>query len=168
MLAGSDAGVSKAKLVITAVTVQGLTQAAGRPPVRALSGVGVSDHGPLPGRGCGAFEPRSRRPKSSPRAVPEPVVAAVLAERDRLVASGHDAGPETIRWHLHRAGTAVSRASIARILTRHGRVVPAPKKKPKSAYIRFQAEQPNETWQSDFTHVRLRRRHRHRSDHLAR
>ena len=47
----------------------------------------------------------------------------------------------------------MSRASIARILTRHGRVVPAPKKKPKSAYIRFQAEQPNETWQSDFTHV---------------
>ena len=105
--------------------------------------------------GDGAFEPRSRRPKTSPRAVPEPVVAAVLAERDRLVTSGHDAGPETIRWHLHRAGTEVSRASIARILTRHGRVVPAPKKKPRSAYIRFQAEQPNETWQSDFTHVRL-------------
>ena len=34
-------------------------------------------------------------------------------------------------------------------------MVPAPKWKPKSAYIRFQAEQPNQTWQSDFTHVRL-------------
>ena len=34
-------------------------------------------------------------------------------------------------------------------------MVPAPKKKPKSAYVRFQAEQPNQTWQSDFTHVRL-------------
>jgi transposase InsO family protein len=80
----------------------------------------------------------------------------VLAERDRLVGSGHDAGPETIGWHLEQAGrTAPSRATIARILTKHGRVVPAPKKKPKAAYIRFVAEQPNETWQSDFTHVTL-------------
>lgn len=30
-----------------------------------------------------------------------------------------------------------------------------PKKKPKSSYIRYQAEQPNETWQADFTHHRL-------------
>ena len=105
--------------------------------------------------GEGAFEARYRRPRTSPTAMPEAVVAAVLAERDRLTISGHDAGPETIRWHLDRAGTQVSRASIARILTRHGRVVPAPKKKPKAAYIRFAAEQPNECWQSDFTHVRL-------------
>jgi hypothetical protein len=35
-------------------------------------------------------------------------------------------------------------------------MVPAePKKKPRSSYIRFQAEQPNETWQADFTHWRL-------------
>lgn len=89
--------------------------------------------------GEAAFEPRSRRPKTSPRAVTDQAVAAVLAERDRLVALGHDPGPETIHWHLYRAGTVVSRASIARILTRHGRVVPAPKKKPKSAYVRFAA-----------------------------
>ena len=147
--------MSKAKLVITAVTVQGLTQAeAARRYGRSQAWVSRI-MARYRAEGAGAFEPRSRRPKTSPRAVPEPVVAAVLAERDRLVGSGHDAGPETIRWHLHRAGTEVSRASIARILTRHGRVVPAPKKKPKSAYIRFQAEQPNETWQSDFTHVRL-------------
>ena len=48
-----------------------------------------------------------------------------------------------------------SRATIARILTRHDRVTPAPKKKPKSAYLRFEAAQPNETWQSDFTHYSL-------------
>lgn len=147
--------MSKAKLVITAVTVQGLTQAeAARRYGRSQAWVSRI-MARYRAEGQGAFEPRSRRPKRSPHAVPEPVVAAVLAERDRLVASGHDAGPETIRWHLHRAGISVSRASIARILTRHGRVVPAPKKKPKSAYIRFQAEQPNQTWQSDFTHVRL-------------
>ena len=147
--------MSKAKLVITSVTVQGLTQAeAARRYGRSQAWVSRI-MARYRNEGEGAFEPRSRRPKSSPQAISEPVVAAVLAERDRLVASGHDAGPETIRWHLQRAGTVLSRASIARILTRHGRVVPAPKKKPKSAYIRFQAEQPNETWQSDFTHVRL-------------
>ena len=48
-----------------------------------------------------------------------------------------------------------SRATIARILTRHGRVRPEPKKKPKSAYLRFEAAQPNQCWQSDFTHYRL-------------
>ena len=68
--------------------------------------------------GEAAYEPRSRRPKTSPQALTDQAVAEVLAQRDRLVASGHDAGPETIHWHLHRAGTVVSRASIARVLTR--------------------------------------------------
>ena len=79
----------------------------------------------------------------------------MLAERDRLTAAGHDAGPETICWHLDRRGIVVSRASVARILTRNGRVLPAPRKRPKSSYIRFEADQPNECWQSDFTHYRL-------------
>lgn len=40
-------------------------------------------------------------------------------------------------------------------LTAHGLVVPTPRKRPRSSYIRFQAELPNETWQTDFTHYRL-------------
>jgi transposase InsO family protein len=59
-------------------------------------------------------------------------------------------------WHLAaHHGIVVSRATVARILTRHGLVAPEPKKRPKSSYLRFQADQPNETWQSDFTHYRL-------------
>ena len=42
-----------------------------------------------------------------------------------------------------------------RIVRRAGLVAPEPAKKPKSSYIRFAAEQPNETWQADFTHHRL-------------
>ncbi len=42
-------------------------------------------------------------------------------------------------------------------LTATGLDAPEPKKRPKSSYIRFQAEQPNQTWQSDFTHYRLTR-----------
>jgi transposase InsO family protein len=33
-----------------------------------------------------------------------------------------------------------------------GLVSPQPQKRPKSSYIRFAAEQPNERWQADFTH----------------
>ncbi|MGY1837631.1 DDE-type integrase/transposase/recombinase, partial [Blastococcus sp. SYSU DS0510] len=56
---------------------------------------------------------------------------------------------------LNPARDTLSRATIHRILTWHGAVVPEPAKRPKSSYIRFAAEQPNETWQSDFTHYRL-------------
>ena len=147
--------MSKAKLVITAVTIQGLSQAEAARQY-GLSPAWVSR---LMSRyrqeGAAAFEPRSRRPHTSPRATPPAVVEAVLAERDRLVTGGHDAGPETISWHLERAGIVLSRATIARILTRHGRITPQPKKKPRSAYTRFEADQPNECWQSDFTHVSL-------------
>jgi transposase InsO family protein len=38
---------------------------------------------------------------------------------------------------------------------RAGAVTPEPAKRPKASYLRFQAEMPNETWQSDFTHYRL-------------
>jgi transposase InsO family protein len=50
---------------------------------------------------------------------------------------------------------APTRSTIARILKREGLVIPEPKKRPKSSHIRFEANQPNETWQSDFTHWRL-------------
>ena len=35
-------------------------------------------------------------------------------------------------------------------------MVAEPKKRPKSSYTRFEAAMPNQTWQSDFTHYRLR------------
>jgi transposase InsO family protein len=62
----------------------------------------------------------------------------------------------TIGWHLeHHHGITVSRATIARHLASAGLVVPEPKKKPKSSYIRFEAAMPNVCWQADFTHYRL-------------
>ncbi len=147
--------MSKARLVITAVVVQGRSVG----EVCLEYGVSRSWLYELLARyraeGAAAFEPRSRRPKRSTGAVPQEVIAAVLRERDRLVGAGLDGGPETIRWHLEQAGVRVSRASIARILTRHGRVRPEPRKKPRAALRRFAAEQPNECWQSDFTHYRL-------------
>jgi transposase InsO family protein len=40
-------------------------------------------------------------------------------------------------------------------LHRSGLITPQPHKRPRSSYVRFAAEQPNETWQADFTHYRL-------------
>jgi transposase InsO family protein len=49
----------------------------------------------------------------------------------------------------------VSPATVSRVLARQGLVTPDPSKRPKSSYIRFAAELPNECWQSDFTHYPL-------------
>ena len=51
----------------------------------------------------------------------------------------------------------MSEATIWRTLQRAGLITPEPKKKPKTAYISFAAEQPNQMWQTDFTHYRLTR-----------
>src|SRR5207302_72383 len=134
---------------------------------RPLAGRGVRHLRGLPVRlyellaryraeGDAAFQPRSRRPHTSPAATPPQTVELVLALRKRLADAGLDAGADTIGWHLtHTHRTTVSRATIHRILTRAGAVTPNPAKRPKASYLRFAAEQPNETWQSDFTHYRL-------------
>jgi transposase InsO family protein len=46
-------------------------------------------------------------------------------------------------------------STIRRILHAAGLVVPEPRKRPRSSWIRFEAAAPNEVWQSDFTHWRL-------------
>ncbi|GAA1003833.1 IS481 family transposase [Nocardiopsis tropica] len=106
--------------------------------------------------GLDAVEPRSRRPRSNARATPETVREKIIELRRSLTARGLDAGPITIAWHLEQDGlTAPSTSTIRRILHAAGLVTPEPRKRPKSSYLRFEAAQPNETWQSDFTHWRL-------------
>ncbi|GAA0413619.1 IS481 family transposase [Leifsonia naganoensis] len=70
-----------------------------------------------------------------------------------MTADGLDAGPVTIAWHLEQEHHPVpSTSTIRRILHNAGLITPEPRKRPKSSYHRFEADQPNETWQSDFTH----------------
>jgi len=108
--------------------------------------------------GEAAFDPHSRRPHSVPTTTPTETIDLILELREKLTTTGLDAGPDTIKWHLeHHHSVAVSRATIARYLTKAGLVAPEPKKKPKSSYIRFAAAMPNQCWQSDFTHYRLGR-----------
>lgn len=106
--------------------------------------------------GLEALESRSRRPAGSSRTAPGVLCERVIELRRQLVADGADAGPETIRWHLEQEGLRVlSTSTIRRILHRAGLIVPEPRKRPRSSYIRFEAMQPNETWQADVTHWRL-------------
>jgi transposase InsO family protein len=148
--------VSKARVVITAVVVEGRSQG----EVARAYGVSQSWISRLVARyraeGEAAFEPRSRRPKTSPTAISPDVVELILRLRKQLAEQGLDAGPETISWHLeHHRQVRVSRATIARYLTAHGLIDPQPRKRPRSSYLRFAAELPNQMWQADFTHYRL-------------
>jgi transposase InsO family protein len=149
--------MSKRRLVITAV-LSGQSQS----EVARRYGVSQGWISRLMARyrveGEAAFEARSRRPKTNPNATAAEVVGLVVALRRRLSSAGLDAGAETIAWHLtHTHAITVSRPTINRILTRAGLATPEPTKRPKSSYIRFEADQPNECWQSDFTHYRLTR-----------
>ena len=124
--------------------------------------------------GEAAFEPRSRRPKTSPDRDPaEATVELVLRLRKQLDRGGpgrrrrHDRlapGPPPPD-HACRGRRSTGSWSAPGWSPRTRR------SDPKSSYIRFEAEQPNETWQSDFTHYRLTSPTapgRHRDPHLAR
>jgi transposase len=133
--------MSKARLVITGVVVEGRWQA------EVARAYGVS-----PGWVCRllvryraegepALEPRSRRPSRSPTAIPAATVELIVRIRKELADQGLDAGPDSLVLHLaHHHGVGVSAATVARYLTRAGLVVAAPKKRPRSSYIRFQAD----------------------------
>ncbi len=106
--------------------------------------------------GLDAVEPRPRRPRSSPQATSDTVRERIIELRLELTNNGLDAGPLTLPWHLHQEGhRAPSTSTIRRILHAAGLIVAEPRKRPRSSYHRFTAAQPNECWQSDFTHWRL-------------
>jgi transposase InsO family protein len=106
--------------------------------------------------GLDAVEPRSRKPQSNPAVTSDAVRERIVELRLQLTKDGFDAGPVTIAWHLEQAGhRPPSTSTIRRTLHAAGLVVPEPRKRPRSSYHRFAAAQPNECWQSDFTHWRL-------------
>src|SRR2546421_12519592 len=103
--------------------------------------------------GDAGLTPRSRRPKTSPTAIGDELENEIVLVRKQLSEEGHDAGAQTIAWHLQRRhGTSPSYSTIMRVLRRRGGVTPQPKKRPKSSYVRFEAALPNECWQSDMRH----------------
>ena len=87
--------MSKRRSIILSVTVEGLSQA----EAARLYGVSRGWVSKLMARyraeGEEAFEPRSRRPHTSPNATPTETVEAILELRRTLTEQGLDAGPET-------------------------------------------------------------------------
>jgi transposase InsO family protein len=110
--------------------------------------------------GEAGLAPRSRRPHRSPTRRPDAVEDEIVGLRKQLVEFGADAGPDTIHTHLARNHDGVAPCSVStiwRILTRRGFITPQPNKRPRSSYVRFEANLPNECWQMDVTHVALKR-----------
>ena len=106
--------------------------------------------------GLEALEPRSRKPNHNPRALTPELRNEIIRLRTDLLAKGLDAGAASIAWYLGEGRLHVPALStIWRILRAAGLVTPTPSKRPKAYITRFEAVQPNETWQSDFTHWRL-------------
>ena len=103
---------------------------------------------------------RSSRAHGDPRRTRAPPPSRCGADRRATTAADQGTastpGPVTIAWHLEQEGhRPPSTSTIRRILHAAGLVTPEPRKRPRSSYRRFAAAQPNECWQSDFTHWRL-------------
>ena len=133
--------MSKARLVIIAV----ITEGRGQGEVARTTGSPESWVSRLVARyraeGEAASEPRSRRSKTSPRAIGDATASLITELRKDLAGQGPDAGLDTICWHLeHHHRIRVSPATVSRYLARAGLVTPEPRKRPKSSYLRFEAE----------------------------
>jgi transposase InsO family protein len=148
--------MSMARLVVAAVVVEGRSKS------EVARDYGVSRRWVVTlvqrflAEGEAGLEARSRRPKRSPRQVDAEVDNEIVRLRKQLTEAGHDAGPHTIAFHLQRQlGASPPVSTIWRVLTRRGFIVAEPHKRPRSSYVRFEADQPNERWQLDITHWRL-------------
>ncbi len=99
-----------------------------------------------------ALEKKAPIPLTTPAATAPVMVNLLLATRADLDQAGYDHGPLSVIAKLTRQGfNPPSRATVARIFSRSGVVVPEPRKKPRSSYQRFTYPQPNACWQIDST-----------------
>jgi transposase len=158
--------MSLARLVVTAVKLEGRSKA------EVARDYGMSRRWVhelvrrFDAEGEAGLEPRSRRPRSSPGRTPEAIEDEIVALRKELVDQGFDAGAHTIAVHLarrHRPADVPSVATIWRILSRRGLVTPQPQKRPRSSFVRFSAEMPNERWQGRHHPLAARQRDRGRA-----
>ena len=142
-----------AQLIVTAVLVEGRSKS------EVARAYGVSRRWVITlvqryvAEGDAGLEPRSRRPRNSPQRTGRELEDEIVALRKELDRGGHEAGAATIAFHLEqRHGTTPAVSTIWRVLSARGFVTAQPRKRPKSSYVRFAAEQPNERWQADITH----------------
>src|SRR2546430_15794208 len=144
--------MSLARLVVAGVRVQGRTKAEVARDYRVSRQWVHEVIKRFDAEGEAGLEPRSRRPRTSPQRTPPEMEDRIIALRKELSDQGLDAGAHTISFHMTRRQEPVpSVATIWRGLTRRGFVTPQPPQRPKSSFVRFEAEMPNERWQADIT-----------------
>ncbi len=103
-----------------------------------------------------AIKPRPRTAHHIPHRTPVELEDQIVRLRKQLAEQGFDAGAQTIHYHLSAGGDQVpSVSTIWRVLSRRGLVVPQPHKRPRSSWVRFEAQLPNQCWQSDATEWKL-------------
>lgn len=110
----------------------------------------------------GAWQPRSRRPATSPGRTPAVVEAEIVRLRTEL---GPDNGADSILAALRELAVAQDwasrglvvphRSTVNKILTRAGLVQAQPAKRPRSSFRRFAYARPRDCYQIDATVVRL-------------
>jgi transposase InsO family protein len=148
--------MSLARLVVTAVRIEGRSKSEVARDYRVSRRWVHELVKRFDAEGEAGLVPRSRRPHTSPQRTPLGVEDQIVQLRKRLADQGLDAGAHTIAYHLtQRHSSAPAPATIWRILSRRGFVTPQPQKRPRSSYIRFQADMPNQRWQADITHWKL-------------
>ena len=115
----------------------------------------------------GHWAPLSTRPLTRvAHATPVEVEGEVVRLRQELAEiPGQECGADTVRYYLQQVaeledwadrGVRVpSRATVHKIMKRHGLVSPEPKKRPKSSYRRFAYARPRDCYQIDATRVVL-------------
>ncbi len=145
-----------ARYVVEAVLLEGRSY---REVARAL-GVSKSWVAKIVGRyresGDEGIRPRSKAAHRIPHRTPLELEDEILRLRKQLVEQGYDAGAQTIHYHLCRRHQSVpSVTTIWRVLRRRGFVVAQPHKRPRSSWVRFEAQLPNQCWQSDVTMWKL-------------
>jgi len=145
--------MSKSNVIVLSVVQQGLSA------TQAAEKFGVSKRwvnillGRYRSGGLKALEPLSKRPRRNPNKTSTALENRIVKLRLELTETGFDSGPASIAARLSLLGKKPPAIStIRRILHKHQLIVPQPKKRPRSSYIRFESSQPNETWQADFTH----------------
>jgi transposase InsO family protein len=149
--------VDLASYIVEAVRLEGRSYR----EVAAAHGVSKSWVAKLVARyredGADAIRPRSKAAARIANRTPAAIEDRIVAMRKQLADQGFDDGAQTIHYHLTQAGEAPpSVRTIHRVLVRRGFVTPQPRKRPRSSFIRFEATLPNECWQSDVTHWKLR------------
>ena len=144
-----------AGLVVTAVVVEGRSKSEVAREYRVSRRWVITLVQRFVAEGEAGLEPRDASTQTQPVAAGDRGRGRDRRGAQGLEKLGHEAGAPTIAFHFEPPWRAAVTSTIWRVLSAEASLSPNRTSGPKSSYVRFQAEQPNERWQPDITHWRL-------------